>query len=170
MKKILVIIATLLFLGANTAQATDEPHHTHGKHKHPPHSDQAMSGNTSNMKEAFLKTRDIDGYNVSFHAMKAAGGMHHGDSSNFMIKVEQNGQALVHLLVNSKVVYPDGKSESKMMKRMGDWYMAGYDLNESGEHQLMVLFKTTDGKMHRGGVYYPARDGSTQENGNEAHH
>ena len=37
---------------------------------------------------------------------------------------------------------------------MGDWYMTGYDLGEKGKHQLIVLFKTSDGKKHKGGVYY----------------
>jgi hypothetical protein len=41
--------------------------------------------------------------------------------------------------------------------KKGDWYMNGYDLGESGEHQLIILFKTPDGKKHHGGVYYPEK-------------
>ncbi len=34
--------------------------------------------------------------------------------------------------------------------------MAGYDLERKGKHQLMILFKTSDGKKHRWG-YYPGK-------------
>ena len=44
---------------------------------------------------------------------------------------------------------------NQMMMKMGDWYMAGYDLGHNGQHQLMALFKTADGVKHFGGVYYP---------------
>jgi len=58
------------------------------------------------------------------------------------------------------VVHPNGKAESKMMMKMGDWYMAGYDLGHAGRHQVMVLFKTADGKKHFGGTFY---DGAREE-------
>jgi len=38
--------------------------------------------------------------------------------------------------------------------KMGDWYMNGYDLQKNGKHQMMILFKTPDGKKHQGGVFY----------------
>jgi len=82
--------------------------------------------------------------------------MQHGGSHNVMIKVEKDGKALTNLTANSKVMHPNGKSESKMLMKMGDWYMAGYDLDHSGQHKLMVLFKTADGAKHFGGVLYPA--------------
>jgi hypothetical protein len=103
----------------------------------------------------FLVKRDIDGYQVSFHVMKPEEGMQHGGSHNFMVKIEEDGKVITNVLINSKVVHPDGTSESKMMMKMGDWFMAGYDLgHDNGRHQMMVLFKTADGKKHFGGVYY----------------
>jgi len=65
---------------------------------------------------------------------------------------------LTDLLVNSKVSHPIKESESKMMVRMGDWYMAGYDLGHPGVHQIMVLFKTSDGKKHFGGITFQAME------------
>ncbi len=104
----------------------------------------------------FLARKDIDGYQVSFHIMKAPKGMEmHGGDYHFMFKAEKNGKALTDLIVNSKITHPDGKEESKMMMKMGDWYMAGYNLSHQGQHQLMVLFKTSDGKKHFGGIFYP---------------
>jgi len=115
-----------------------------------------MQGDMKAMNEMFLVKKDIDGYTVSFHAMKVKAGMEHGGSHNVMIKVEKDGKALTNLTANSKVMHPNGKSESKMLMKMGDWYMAGYDLDHSGQHKLMVLFKTADGAKHFGGVLYPA--------------
>jgi len=105
-----------------------------------------------------LVRKNIDGYPVSFHIMKAPEGMKkHGGAYHFMFKAEKNSKALTDILVNSKVTHPNGQSESKMMMKMGDWYMAGYDLGHPGVHQVMVLFKTSDGKKHFGGIEYQAR-------------
>ena len=105
--------------------------------------------------QMFMKKVEVDGYTVSFHVMPASEGMQHGGSSNFMVKIEKDGAVLAPVAVNSKVIAPDGKAVSQMMMKMGDWYMAGYDLDQPGRYQLMVLFKTADGARHFGGVYYP---------------
>ncbi|PHS77645.1 MAG: hypothetical protein COB59_08985 [Rhodospirillaceae bacterium] len=114
-----------------------------------------MASDSKPMKDMFLVKKDIDGYTVSFHAMQVAEGMQHGGSHNVMIKIEKDGKALTKLTANSKVTHPNGKSESKMLMKMGDWYMAGYDLDHTGQHQIMVLFKTADGVKHFGGVHFP---------------
>jgi hypothetical protein len=101
------------------------------------------------------KQQMIDGYAVTFRVMAAEKGQEMGGSHNVMIKVEKDGKALTDIAVNSKVIYPDGRAETKMMMSMGAWYMAGYDLGQAGKHQLMVLFKTADGAKHKGGIYYP---------------
>ena len=111
-------------------------------------------GSDMSQNKMFLEKKDIDGYTVSFHVMKADEGMEHGGSHNIMIKVEQQGEMVNNLKINSKVIYPDGTEESKPLMMMGDWQMAGYDLKDSGKHQLMVLFKTADGKKHFGGLHY----------------
>jgi len=110
------------------------------------------------MNNMFLVRKNIDGYQVSFHVMKAPKGMQHGGAYHFMLKVEQDGKPLTDLVVNSKVIYPNGQPESKMMMKMGDWYMAGYNMGHKGKHQIMVLFKTLDGKKHFGGIEYQAQD------------
>ena len=105
--------------------------------------------------DMFLVKKQIDGYDVSFHVMAAQSGMEHGGSHNFMVKFEQGGVVLGDVKVNSKVVAPGGESNTKPLMKMGDWYMNGYDLGQSGQYQLMILFKTADGEKHKGGVYYP---------------
>lgn len=119
--------------------------------KHHSSMDEKMAG----MKGAFLAQKQVDGYMVSFHIMKAPENMQHGGSHHVMIKVEKDGRLSGDIVVNSKVTHPNGESESKMMMKMGDWYMAAYDLGHPGPHQVMVLFKTADGTKHFVGIDFP---------------
>lgn len=120
---------------------------------------QGMKGG---MKGMFLTRKQIDGYTVSFHVMKAQAGQAMGGDHDFMVRIEKDGQVQTDLVVNSKIVYPDSSAASKMMMRMGDWYATGYDMGQDGRYQLMVLFKTPDGTRHFGGVYYPDPDGQAR--------
>jgi len=157
MKKIMFIAGIFVMASVQIAMA-------HGDHQmkdemHNPCSmgmkmDGGMQNNPSKTGSMFLEKKEIDGYTVSFHVMAVKEGIQHGGSHNLMIKVEKDGTAIGDLTANSKVTHPNGKSESKMMMKMGDWYMAGYDLGHKGDHQLMVLFKTSDGVKHFGGVHY----------------
>ena len=158
MKKQMIQVASLtFFLFASTSHAADGHSHSHNHgHDIMDTSNHAMHdmGHGSAM---FLEKKHINGYDVSFHVMEAQKGMEHGGSHNLMIKVEENGKTLSNVKINSKVIHPNGNEESKGLMKMGDWYMNGYDLGHNGEHQLMILFKTSDGKKHKGGVYYPER-------------
>ncbi len=145
-----LITVVMLIFSAGALASPGHGHEEKGGGRH-----QGMEGGDHHGKEAmFLKKKEIDGYTVSFHIMEAKKGMEHGGSHNFMLKVEKDGRALNDIVVNSKVIHPDGSSQMRKLSRMGDWYMAGYDLGHEGEHQVMVLFKTPDGNMHRGGVFY----------------
>ncbi len=128
-----------------------------GKHDHS-HDDQGNSSGSHELGhdsgKMFLEKKEIDGYQVSFHVMKAKPGKEMGGSHDFMIKVEKDGKALTNIVMNTKVIHPNGQSETKKTMKMGDWLMAGYDLGHSGKHQLMILFKTADGAKHKAGVYY----------------
>ena len=154
----LMALVVGLVMGVSTPLALADGDHGHG-HGHDDAKHHDMKGHGGHdmgaMQGMFLKKKTIDGYTVSFHVMEAKQGMRHGGSHNFMIKVEKNGKALDDIKVNSKVVHPNGKAQTKMLMKMGDWYMAGYDLGHAGKHKLMILFKTADGSKHSGGVYYP---------------
>ncbi len=152
MKKSMIIMAAIVTMtAAQPALAAGDGHHMHESMQ----GHASMKGDMNQKKGAFLVKKEIDGYTVSFHAMKAKEGMQHRGTHTFMAKIEKDGKALTDLVVNSKVTHPNNKSESKMMMKMGDWYMAGYDLGHEGQHQLMVLFKTADGAKHFAGVYFP---------------
>ena len=146
------VVGLLAFSGSSYASGDHE--HGHDNHNE---SNIGHDNHGSMMGGMFLKKKKINGYDVSFHVMKAKPGKQMGGTHDFMIKVEKNGKALTNLVMNTKVVHPNGKSETKKTMKMGDWLMAGYDLGHEGKHQMMILFKTVDGKKHKGGVYYPGK-------------
>jgi len=150
-----IILGLSIGIFSVASYASENSHsHSHGHASEMPamdHSQHNMSDESSGM---FLKKKQIDGYTVSFHIMEANDSMRHGGSHNFMIKIEKDGKVQKNVLINSKVIHPNGKSESKKLMKMGDWFMNGYDLAHKGKHQMMILFKTPDGKKHKGGVYY----------------
>jgi hypothetical protein len=159
-----VVLAGALAFAMNV-QASGDHDGGHGhsdKHNDTHQGDHHGSDNGHDDKHAagakhdgmFLKEVSIDGYKVSFHIMKAKPGKEMGGSHDFMIKVENAGKAMSDVAINTKVVHPNGKAESKRVMKMGDWHMAGYDLGHEGKHQVMILFKTPDGKKHKGGIYY----------------
>ena len=143
-----ITFAALLIITGPLYASSDHDHdHDHGAGMGDDHHDSAMN-------KMFLKKKEIDGFDVSFHIMKAKPGKEMGGSHDFMIKVESGGKALTNITMNTKVIHPNGESETKNTMRMGDWLMAGYDLGHEGRHQMMVLFKTIDGKKYKGGFYY----------------
>ena len=157
MKKRLLAITFISALAlVGSASASDQHEHGHDdEHAAAPHhhDEGGMSHGESKM---FLEKRSVDGYEVSFHVMKAQSGKEMGGSHDFMIKVEKDGKVVTDVVMNTKVIFPDGKSETKPTMKMGDWMMAGYDLDHAGRHQMMILFKTADGTKHKAGVYYSA--------------
>jgi len=156
MKKVVKPLSVITF---SALLATAGPLHASGDHSHG-HDDHSKSemkhdNHGSSMEEMFLKKKKVNGYDVSFHVMKAKPGKEMGGTHDFMIKVEKNGKVVPNIVMNTKVKHPNGSSETKKTMKMGDWLMAGYDLGHEGKHQMMILFKTADGKTHKGGVYYP---------------
>ena len=163
MKKVMQSLSSVTFsamlVTASPLYAAGD--HSHGHNKDDGHhqndSDMGHDDHGSSMNGMFLVKKNIDGYDVSFHVMKAKPGKEMGGTHDFMVKVEKDGKALTNIPMNTKVVHPNGKSETKKTMVMGDWLMAGYDLGHKGKHQMMILFKTADGKKHKGGVYYPGK-------------
>lgn len=185
-KLILTSILITLFISGTQLAIADIEGHKHGPHKnsheklgHHKHNihrhsepDEMHKHSSSEVAGMFLTHEMIDGYKVTFHAMSARKKMDHGKSHNFMVKVERDDKPIDVVAVNSKVKHPNGQTESEMMMKMGDWYMAGYDLGHPGQHQLMVLFKTNDGEKHFGGVFFPHTEieNSSQNENQEADH
>ncbi|MDQ6987840.1 MAG: hypothetical protein Q9M25_08570 [Mariprofundaceae bacterium] len=174
MKKICVIAGSFLMLAMigsifELAIAADSMQNMHGHQtngtlhveKHSPCAMKAslrMSGEMVGMEKGkFITKTEVDGYTVIFRVMEAKEGMAQGATHHLMIKVEKNGAVVTDLVANSKASHPNDQSESKMMMKMGDWYMAAYDLGHQGLHELTVLFKTADGVKHYTSVKLPAQ-------------
>jgi len=155
MQKLIFVVASVIFMAVSQpVQAHDHKHMDTDMHN-PCSTGLHMNGAMGDMKRGFLTTKEIDGYTVSFHIMKAPAGMGQGGNYHVMVKFEKDGRVLTDLVANSKAVHPNGESESKMLMKMGDWYMAAYDLDHKGQHHIMVLFKTADGTKHFGGIDFP---------------
>ncbi len=150
---VFTLILGVLLVAMSTAQAADKHNHDsgHGSDHHGSNSHDDMSNGKDAM---FLEKKEVDGYVVSFHIMKAKPGKEMGGSHDVMIQIKKDNKILMDLELNTKVFYPDRTSDVKEVMKMGDWYMAGYDMGNAGEHQVMVLFKTKDGKKHLTGIYY----------------
>jgi len=166
MKKLIMLTAGLMVMSLATTSFAHEhdghdmtEHQTkkHAQHMQTPHEHGEMKHGDmqmDNMPKMFLVKKEVDGYAVTFHVMPAKEGMKHGGSHNVMIKVEKDGVALHDVVINSKVFLPNKTTDSKMLMKMGDWYMAGYDLDAAGKNGIMILFKTSDGEKHKASVYY----------------
>ena len=157
MKKSLLLatfIGGFVLAGASSASGSHAHSHGHDDMTATSQHDEGGMEMSHGSEMMFQELRSVDGYDVSFHIKKAAPGKEMGGSHDLMIKVEQGGKVLTDIVMNTKVVHPNGKSETKKVMKMGDWLMAGYDLGHEGKHQLMILFKTADGKKHKSGVYY----------------
>ncbi len=173
MRKTLMALTIAGLIGGLSAAQASQGHDHDGGMKHDDHSSMKHDGHGSmkhsdhegmkheehakdghKMDGMFMKQKQIDDYLVSFHVMKPADGPSMGGSHHVMVKVEKAGKPVDDIVMNTKVVFPDGKDESKKAMKMGDWYMVGYDMQDGKKHQLMILFKTPDGKKHKGGIYY----------------
>ena len=156
-RRVMTILAGLMMFGMAASGMAHEHDDMkkHAEHMHPIHERDEMSHDMPmNQPTMFLVKKAVDGYEVTFHVMPAQEGMAHGGTHNLMVKVEQDGKEVSDVLINSKVFFPDGSSDSKMLMKMGSWFMNGYDMGE-GRHGIMILFKTADGKKHKASVYYP---------------
>ncbi len=163
MNKMVLLLAGALAFGTSKMAVAHGDMHEMNAHEHMDDSmhGQHQAGAMADMK-GFMVKKDIDGYTVSFHIMKAPEGQPHGGTHHLMVKIEKDGKPVDIMAANSKSAHPNGQSESKMMMKMGNWYMASYDFVHAGQHQVMVLFKTQDGAKHFGGINYPEQ-GKEQE-------
>jgi len=114
--------------------------------------------------EGYVVRKGIeDDYTVIFHVMRAPEGMRHSkEHYHLMVLVEKDGRPVSGLEMKSIVSHPNRTLETRPMLKMGDWYMALYDLNhEQGRHHISVHFSVA-GKAYSADAYYPETDFSQQ--------
>ena len=145
--RVLIILPILALLICNTAFAAVSNHGAYGQPRFQESS--AGAGGT------FQVTRNTGEYAVSFHVLPVVDGLRQGNTHSVMVKVERAGQVITDAKINSRVLFPDKTEQQQLLMRSGDWYAANYDMQGQARHQIMVLFQTADGKMHRTGTYFP---------------
>ncbi|MDQ6964761.1 MAG: hypothetical protein Q9M13_07575 [Mariprofundales bacterium] len=100
------------------------------------------------------------GYELIFHIMPAPEGEGYSRSYyHLMVNIRRDGRVVNGVDLYSEVRHPDGSTTPRAaMMKMGDWYMARYNLShEQGRHWLLVSF-THRGKKYEEGIYYPEID------------
>ncbi len=145
MKDILTLAIAVILMGQTPALAE------HATDQH---------GRVMKHEEGFIAKKGIrDDYTVIFHIMRSPEGMRYSkDQYHLMVVVEKNHKPVTGLQMISKVRHPDGTTEQKPMMRMGEWYMALYNLShEQGRHWITVQFNIS-GKKYSAGIYYPETD------------
>jgi len=111
-------------------------------------------------KRFFVAHKGIeDDYEIIFHVMPAPEGEGFSRTNyHLMVSVLQAGKPVTDLTLYAMAKHPDGAVDKKAkMMRMGQWYMALYNLShEKGQYWLTVSFEH-HGKIYSSGVYYPER-------------
>ena len=147
-------VVPLIFIAASTLIAGCSIHSTS------PHLESKQQTGMDHKKHFFVAHKGIeDDYEIIFHVMPAPEG--NGFSRvqyHLMVSVQKDGSPVTGLILKSSVKHPDGSVEpAAPMMRMGNWYMALYNLShEKGQHWLTVSFEKS-GKTYSSGVYYPER-------------
>ncbi len=153
MKKYMILMAALSLLGACSTMTNNHPQ-TGG------HSNASAAKGMDHKSTFFVAQKGVrDGYVFIFHVMPAPEGDGYSRILyHLMVSVEKDGHPLTDLKLYSSVKHPDGSIRPKApMMRMGNWYMALYNLShEKGQHWLTVSFEQA-GKTYSSGVYYPER-------------
>jgi len=147
-----MLLTTPVYANAGDGHGHDDDHGSKTGHHDNDKSDDDHHGNKKG--DMYSASKEVNGYTVNFMIMPAKPGKEMGGSHDVMVKVAQNGEPVKDVTMKTKVVHPNGKSQTKSAMAMGDWLMAGYDLGHNGKHKLMVLFKTKDGKKHKTGISY----------------
>ena len=78
-----------------------------------------------------------------------------GGTHNLLINIKRHDRAQYGLSVITKVVSGNGHEKSKSMRKLGDWYLGGFDLETTDKHQITVMFKTDEGKTYSSEIAYP---------------
>lgn len=101
-----------------------------------------------------LEKREIDGYTISVHLMKITPEMNLDGSHTLLVRIEDQNRLVENAVVNSKVIAPDGRYQTKVLKEMGDWHLSSFELDQPGQHYFQLVFRTADGARHQAGVFY----------------
>ena len=156
MKKLLTVVAALLFLAAPVAFAAEHDHSGHGMN---------YLGNKS---AGNAHQEVVDGVKATFNvqpmkeAMKEMGmAMPKGVKETHHLSVAfndmKNGQALTEGEVKVKLQAPDKSEQTKDLAGMHGHFGADFELAKKGRYGIMCRFKLKDGKVRSSKFWYEVK-------------
>ena len=121
-------------------------------------SDQPPIKNTTDENDIhgkLIQKKIINGFDFRLKVVDVKDSVADGGSHNLLVNIKRNGRVQHNLSVTAEVVQLNGLAKSKTMMELGDWYLAGYDLEAEDEYLITILFKSADGVNHRSSINYP---------------
>ncbi len=97
----------------------------------------------------------VDGYEVRVKIADARDSIPDGGSHNILVKIKLGDDIQRNATIKGDVVFPDRTKKSKSFLELGDWYLAGYNLDQHGKHHISILFTNKGDKEHRAEFAYP---------------
>jgi len=111
--------------------------------------------NVNSIKGKLLNTLYIDDYEVSVKVVDVKESVPDGGSHNILVNIIRDDRIQRSAVVIVDILFPDNTRKSKELMNLGDWYLAGYDLGQTGKHQLKISFKNKNGSGHSADLVYP---------------
>lgn len=118
--------------------------------------DAGLAQITGHEKGVMVREGIKGGFEVIFNVMRVPEDMARDkDDYHLMVSIQKDGKVLHPLHVHSRVRHPNGTVDQADMTRVGNWYMARYNLShEQGRHWITVQFDVS-GTKYSTGIYFP---------------
>jgi hypothetical protein len=166
MRNWILSIMTIIVLAA-AAPATAGDAHKAGAHSDGAHSSMGGHDMTDGMKsesgmagmQTFKHQAEVDGIQADFQVMSLAS-MNmtdpQGRTHHIMVKLEKEGadHPIADAVGKIKVIAPDKKEQTGVLKHYGDMMAANFTFDESGKYGVICLF-VVDGQKHVVKFWYP---------------
>jgi hypothetical protein len=162
---ILSILTIFVFALAAPASAA-EPHHDsgHARHNHSSASDHGASGgmksdSSMSQMDTYKHKAVVDGIQAEFQVMRLADmNMTDPQGRTHHIMVQLSKEGMDHPIADAvgkiKVIAPDKKEQTGVLKRYGDMMAANFTFDAPGKYGVICLFKE-NGRKHVVKFWYP---------------
>ena len=162
---IIMLFVFAAVLPASAGQAHHEGGHSTGSHTAGNNHDmtkgmQSESGmHDMQGMQSFKHQAVVDGIRADFQVMRLAD-MHMSDpqgrTHHIMVKLSQEGSGhpIADAIGKIKVIAPDKKEQTGVLKRYGDFLAANFTFDAPGKYGVICLF-VVDGQRHVVKFWYP---------------
>jgi hypothetical protein len=172
MRNWIITIATLFVfaaaLPASAGQAMQDGGHSTGSHVSESGHDMTGGMNSESgmagMKgmKVFKHQAVVDGIQADFQVMSLASmnmSDPEGHTHHIMVKLshEESGQPIADAIGKIKVIAPDKKEQTGLLKRYGDFMAANFTFDVPGKYGVICLF-VVNGQKHVVKFWYPHQE------------